>query len=91
VEDHGADAIEVRADTQAQFNADIQRKLAKGVWTRGGCTSWYLDSQGVNRTIWPGFTWRYWMRTRKLEPGDFRLHRRVSAATGRRLTASSAG
>ena len=33
---------------------EIQRKLADGVWTQGGCTSWYLDSQGVNRTIWPG-------------------------------------
>ncbi|EHR62695.1 flavin-containing monooxygenase [Saccharomonospora cyanea] len=80
VESHGADAIEVRADTQAQSNADIQRKLANGIWTRGGCRSWYLDSQGVNRTIWPGFTWRYWMRTRRLDPADFRLSRRATAS-----------
>ncbi len=80
VEAHGADAIEVRADAQAQFNADIQRKLANGIWTRGGCKSWYLDSQGVNRTIWPGFTWRYWLRTRKLDPSDFRLSRRATAS-----------
>ncbi|MEY7974135.1 flavin-containing monooxygenase [Saccharomonospora xinjiangensis] len=88
VEAHGADAIEVRADTQAQFNADIQRKLANGIWTRGGCKSWYLDSQGVNRTIWPGFTWRYWMRTRKLDPADFRLSRRATASP--RTTSSAA-
>ncbi|WP_019816032.1 flavin-containing monooxygenase [Saccharomonospora saliphila] len=76
VESHGAEAIDVRADAQADFNAEIQRKLAGGIWTRGGCMSWYLDSQGVNRTIWPGFTWRYWLRTRKLDPRDFRLYAR---------------
>ncbi|ASR37735.1 4-hydroxyacetophenone monooxygenase [Prauserella marina] len=70
-----AEAIDVRAEVQDRFNADIQRKLADGIWTKGGCTSWYLDAKGVNRTIWPGFTWRYWMRTRKLRGSDFQLTR----------------
>lgn len=73
VRDAGSAALEVREDTQRQFNSDIQTKLNKGIWTRGGCTSWYLDSTGVNRTIWPGFTWRYWMRTRKLRSDEFEL------------------
>ena len=30
---------EVRADTGS--STPTSRKLAKGVWTRGGCTSWY--------------------------------------------------
>jgi cation diffusion facilitator CzcD-associated flavoprotein CzcO len=68
-----AGAIEVRSSVQDQFNVDIQRKLVRGVWTQGGCTSWYLDSKGVNRTIWPGFTWRYWLDTRTIEPADFEL------------------
>lgn len=68
-----AEAIGVRSDVQDRFNADIQRRLRKGVWTQGGCTSWYLDAQGVNRTIWPGFTWRYWLQTRKVDPADFEL------------------
>lgn len=70
---HGAGALEVRAAVQDEFNADIQRKLVRGVWTQGGCTSWYLDAKGVNRTIWPGFTWRYWLDTRSVEPADFEL------------------
>ncbi|GLZ41055.1 NAD(P)/FAD-dependent oxidoreductase [Actinokineospora sp. NBRC 105648] len=70
---HQADAIDVRHSAQDKFNAEVQRKLADGVWTKGGCTSWYLDSQGVNRTIWPGFTWRYWMQTRKVDPANFEL------------------
>jgi cation diffusion facilitator CzcD-associated flavoprotein CzcO len=69
----GGQSIEVRAGAQERFNAEIQRKLADGVWTQGGCTSWYLDSQGVNRTIWPGFTWRYWLRTRSVDPAAYQV------------------
>ncbi|GAB3496301.1 flavin-containing monooxygenase [Amycolatopsis cihanbeyliensis] len=68
-----AAAVQVRQDVQDAFQARIQRKLAAGVWTQGGCTSWYLDAKGVNRTIWPGFTWRYWMETRRVTPSDFEL------------------
>ncbi|WP_158888330.1 flavin-containing monooxygenase [Amycolatopsis anabasis] len=73
VEDSGAGAIETRAAAQARFNDEIQRKLEKGIWTQGGCQSWYLDAKGVNRTIWPGFTWRYWLNTRKIDTADFDL------------------
>ncbi|WP_051385392.1 flavin-containing monooxygenase [Actinokineospora inagensis] len=79
-EREGADALDVRRSAQDAFNAEVQRKLADGVWTKGGCTSWYLDSQGVNRTIWPGFTWRYWMRTRSVDPADFELISRTRPA-----------
>jgi cation diffusion facilitator CzcD-associated flavoprotein CzcO len=81
VDDNRAGAIEVRPTVQEDFNTDIQRKLVRGVWTQGGCTSWYLDAKGVNRTIWPGFTWRYWMDTRRVRPSDFELR---TAATGAR-------
>ncbi|KAA9161365.1 NAD(P)/FAD-dependent oxidoreductase [Amycolatopsis acidicola] len=73
VEEKDAHALVPRTDVQTRFNDEIQRKLNKGVWTQGGCQSWYLDSKGVNRTVWPGFTWRYWLNTRKLRPADFEL------------------
>ncbi|SDD59806.1 flavin-containing monooxygenase [Rhodococcus tukisamuensis] len=73
VNDSGAEGISVRPGVQDRFNVDIQRKLSKGVWTNGGCVSWYLDVKGVNRTIWPGFTWQYWLRTRTVDPADFDL------------------
>ena len=66
-------AIEPKPEVQERFNGDIQRKLAKGIWTRGGCKSWYLDAKGVNRTIWPGFTWRYWLDTRKVRREDYQV------------------
>ncbi len=70
VERRGADAVEVTSGAQSTFNEQVQRKLANGVWSTGGCTSWYLDSQGVNRTVWPGATWRYWMQTRRFNEED---------------------
>lgn len=73
VERSGAAWLQPRESAQARFQADIQRKLVKGVWTQGGCRSWYLDAHGVNRTIWPGFTWRYWQRTRRLNPAEYEL------------------
>jgi cation diffusion facilitator CzcD-associated flavoprotein CzcO len=72
-DESGVAALDTKESAQAEFQSDIQRRLAGGVWTRGGCTSWYLDARGVNRTIWPGFTWRYWLRTRKLDPAAFDL------------------
>ncbi|HWC80082.1 MAG TPA: NAD(P)/FAD-dependent oxidoreductase [Pseudonocardiaceae bacterium] len=69
----GAEAVAVKPEVQERFNEEMQRKLVRGVWTQGGCTSWYLDAKGVNRTIWPGFTWRYWLDTRTLDPADFEL------------------
>ena len=75
VERSGAAGLAPRESAQARFQSDMQRKLVAGVWTQGGCTSWYLDAHGVNRTIWPGYTWRYWQRTRHLNPADYELVR----------------
>jgi cyclohexanone monooxygenase len=30
--------------------------MKRTVWTRGGCSSWYLDSHGRNTTLWPRTT-----------------------------------
>jgi hypothetical protein len=72
-DERGAAALDTRESAQARFQSDLQRKLVNGVWTQGGCKSWYLDARGVNRAIWPGFTWRYWLRTRKVDPETFDL------------------
>lgn len=71
MDSRGATAVEPTPEAQRAFNDELQAKVEKGVWSQGGCTSWYLDSQGKNRTIWPGFTWRYWQRTRSIPERDF--------------------
>ncbi|GAA4934583.1 cation diffusion facilitator CzcD-associated flavoprotein CzcO [Actinomycetospora succinea] len=77
----GMGGLDVRAEVQQRSNAAVQRRLDKGIWTRGGCTSWYLDAAGVNRTIWPGFTVRYWWETRQFDPTDFEFFGRATDAS----------
>ncbi|WP_214321088.1 flavin-containing monooxygenase [Nonomuraea sediminis] len=69
----GARAIDVRQERQRSFNRRLQERLDPLVWNAGGCKSWYLDEHGKNRTIWPGFTFEYWARTRKVKPDAYEL------------------
>lgn len=69
----GGRSIEVRPEVQTTFNRRVQGKLKDAVWSVGGCVSWYLDENGVNRTIWPGSTVAYWLRTRRVQRRDYRL------------------
>jgi cation diffusion facilitator CzcD-associated flavoprotein CzcO len=64
--------FEVRPEVAAAYNAELQRRLARTVWS-SGCSSWYLDSEGRNLTLWPGFTFEFRRRTRQFRIADFRL------------------
>ena len=60
----GADARARRRPTSRR----IDRRMAGTVWPPGGCRSWYLDATGRNSALWPGYTWAYWLRTRRFDP-----------------------
>ncbi len=60
-----ADTIEVRESALRRYNDALHRRLRRAVWSEGGCDSWYLDSDGINRALWPGFSFEYWARTRR--------------------------
>jgi hypothetical protein len=68
-----AGALDVRADAQAAFHADLHARLATAVWSTGGCSSWYVDGNGTNHSVWPGFSWQYWLRTRRVSRHDHHL------------------
>ena len=72
LDDNDASLLNVRADAQRAFNDRLQARLGDTVWG-SGCRSWYLDDSGRNRTIWPGFTFSYWWRTRRPRPADFEV------------------
>jgi cation diffusion facilitator CzcD-associated flavoprotein CzcO len=63
---------EVRPEVAAAYNARLQRRLPRTVWG-SGCSSWYLDDEGRNLTLWPGFTFDFRHRTRRIEPADFTI------------------
>jgi cation diffusion facilitator CzcD-associated flavoprotein CzcO len=52
----GYAAIEPTAAAQTGWNHDLQRRMRRTVWQRGGCSSWYLDAHGRNPITWPGST-----------------------------------
>ena len=71
--EQGAARVEVRHEVQETYNAKLQRRLARSVWNTGGCSSWYIDANGHNSTVWPSFTWHFWLRTRRFDPNDYHL------------------
>jgi hypothetical protein len=64
-------AIEVRPEVQARYNERLHRRLARRVWSTGGCKSWYRTRSGKNTTLWPGYTFEFRWRTRKVRPADY--------------------
>ncbi|EYF02625.1 flavin-containing monooxygenase [Chondromyces apiculatus] len=62
--------LSVRPPAQRTYNDGLQDRSKNTVWMTG-CRSWYLDEQGRNFSLWPGFTVEYWLRTRRVRPSDF--------------------
>ncbi|MEV4676700.1 MULTISPECIES: flavin-containing monooxygenase [Actinomadura] len=71
LQDAGGEVIEPRPEAARRFNDRLQRRLRRAVWNEGGCNSWYLDDKGVNRTLWPGFTFEFWAGSRKADPAEY--------------------
>jgi hypothetical protein len=64
--------MDVRKPVQAAYSERVQQKLQKSVWA-SGCQSWYLSADGHNGAAWPGFTWQYWLETRKLDISAYHM------------------
>jgi cyclohexanone monooxygenase len=63
--------VEVRAEAQQAFNAQVQRALATTVYNAGGCLSYYIDQNGRNSTIWPWSTVRMTKRIKDFDPASY--------------------
>jgi cation diffusion facilitator CzcD-associated flavoprotein CzcO len=68
----GAAEFEVRPEVQEAYNEEIQQRLADTIWSTG-CSSWYIDRNGRNSIMWPGFTFEYRRRTRRFDAEAYRL------------------
>jgi cation diffusion facilitator CzcD-associated flavoprotein CzcO len=76
--EHDLATIEVRPEVHAAFQEEVQQRMPGSVWTDGGCRSWYLDRTGRNSTLWPDFTWRYALRTRRFDLENYRARLDIS-------------
>jgi cation diffusion facilitator CzcD-associated flavoprotein CzcO len=69
----GAHSAVVAPVAAARYNAAVQRAMEGTVWTAGGCASWYIDSQGRNTTLWPGFTFKFRELTKQFDREHYEL------------------
>ena len=67
----GATALAPTRSAQDDFNRRLHADLDRSVWSIGGCSSYYMDERGKNRTLWGGMTWQYWLATRRLRRSEF--------------------
>ncbi|MFP6559136.1 flavin-containing monooxygenase [Paraburkholderia sp. B3] len=66
----GARTMSVRPEVQRAFNDTLQRMLTRTVW-QSGCHSWYQTRRGKNTSLWPGFTFDFRRRTRRVRESDY--------------------
>jgi cation diffusion facilitator CzcD-associated flavoprotein CzcO len=66
----GLATVEVKPEAQHAWNAEVQRRMKGTVWTSGGCASWYIDSKGLNTTLWPDFSFRFVRAMREFDPAE---------------------
>ncbi len=67
-------ALEVRPEVEREFNHGLQARLGRTIWA-SGCKSWYLTRSGKNTTLWPGFTWEFRLRARRVPDEAFAVTR----------------
>lgn len=77
VDQSQSDAIMVKDQAQDAFNQQVQHMFEKTVW-QFGCVSWYQQEGGKNFALWPTYTWKYWLKTKKPNAADYRLLNKVA-------------
>ena len=65
--------LDVQPAAQKAFNEQIQKELSTMVWSTGSCSSWYVNEEGKNPTLWPGPTTTFRKRTKKIKVKDFEV------------------
>ncbi|MGQ7938222.1 flavin-containing monooxygenase [Paraburkholderia sp. D1E] len=65
-----ARTMNLRPDVQRDFNQRLQKEMQHSVWV-SGCHSWYQTKSGKVTALWPGFTFSFRKRTRRVRPHDY--------------------
>lgn len=65
--------VDVKQEVQDAYNARIQGRMKHMVWSN--CKSWYLNPDGSNHALYPGFAAEYALRTRRFHASEYELAR----------------
>ena len=79
--------VEVTPEAQREYNADVQRRMKRTVWTTGGCASWYLDDHGNNTTLWPRTTFAFRGLTAQFDTAAYRVEAPTSSSISQEVSA----
>jgi cation diffusion facilitator CzcD-associated flavoprotein CzcO len=79
---HGDPVVEVGANALERYNRDLQARMAPSVWNMGGCVSWYMDAHGRNPSLWPDYTWKFVLATRRFDPDQYTVRARTVERPG---------
>ncbi|KJY22301.1 MULTISPECIES: NAD(P)/FAD-dependent oxidoreductase [unclassified Streptomyces] len=71
----GRVALAARPSAVNAWNRKVQARMERTVWSTGGCTSWYLDENGRNTTVWPGTTGEFRRETRTVDLAEYEVVR----------------
>ncbi len=71
--ERGVGALSVRPEAHRAYNDRVQGRMGGTVWTQGGCASWYLDSNGLNTSLWPDFAYRFRRQLRRFDPAAYEV------------------
>ncbi|MBV1873718.1 MAG: NAD(P)/FAD-dependent oxidoreductase [Gammaproteobacteria bacterium] len=66
-------SVDVKPQIQVDYNEGIQNRMKHTVWTSGSCNSWYLNNDGSNHALYPGFAMEYTSRIRKFDALEYLL------------------
>jgi cyclohexanone monooxygenase len=70
-ENAGLETIDVKQRVQDVYNAEMQDALQGTVFNAGGCSSYYIDVNGRNSSIYPWTTLRFRKDTAKFDLDDY--------------------
>jgi len=62
-------ALMVRREVEAAYDADVQERLVRGVWSQ--CDNWYRVASGRVVSNWPKLPFQYRRDTSRFDPADY--------------------
>lgn len=65
--------VTVTPEAMADYNRDIDDRLAETVWVTGGCKSWYHSAEGRVETLFPGNANDYRRQMSAVDPDAVRI------------------
>jgi cation diffusion facilitator CzcD-associated flavoprotein CzcO len=71
LQDGGYGYLDLKSEVLAKWRSEMETRSAETVWTKGGCSSWYVTKQGVNTNNWPGPWLEYKRRTKRVVPDEY--------------------